>query len=50
MGLETSLRSNISMSYYLAGHMMYIHIPSLVTLKANLAEFIHNALPAIWSI
>ena len=47
IGLDTSLQSNISMSYYPAGHMMYIHIPSLVALKANLVEFIHNAFPAI---
>lgn len=45
MGLDPILRSNISMSYYAAGHMMYIHIPSLVELKANLVQFIQSALP-----
>lgn len=40
MNLEPSLRSNISMSYYEAGHMMYVHLPSLRQLKNNLAEFI----------
>jgi carboxypeptidase C (cathepsin A) len=45
LGLEASLQDNISMSYYPAGHMMYIHIPSLVALKASLAEFIRKSLP-----
>jgi carboxypeptidase C (cathepsin A) len=46
LGLDASLQNNISMSYYPAGHMMYIHIPSLVALKASLVEFIQSALPA----
>ncbi len=46
LGLDESLRGNISMSYYEAGHMMYIHIPSLVRLKDDLANFIKSALPA----
>jgi carboxypeptidase C (cathepsin A) len=46
LGLDASLQKNISMSYYPAGHMMYIHIPSLVALKASLVEFIQSALPA----
>jgi len=45
LGLDASLRPNISMAYYEAGHMMYIHIPSLVRLKADLAAFIRSALP-----
>lgn len=45
LGLDPSLQSNISMSYYPAGHMMYIHHPSLISLKANLAEFIQSCLP-----
>jgi carboxypeptidase C (cathepsin A) len=45
LGLDPSLQHNISMSYYPAGHMMYIHSPSLIALKANLADFINSALP-----
>lgn len=41
--LEPELRGNISMSYYEAGHMMYIHPPSLERLKANLAAFVTQA-------
>ncbi len=45
LGLDESLRGNVSMGYYEAGHMMYIHIPSLAALKNDLAEFIRGALP-----
>jgi carboxypeptidase C (cathepsin A) len=44
MGLDKSLQKNITMSYYEAGHMMYIHLPSLRQLKENLAEFIQSAM------
>ena len=43
MGLDKSLRGNISMSYYEAGHMMYVHQPSLQRLKQELAKFIQDA-------
>ncbi|MCI0551607.1 MAG: peptidase S10 [Anaerolineae bacterium] len=43
LGLDESLRKNISMEYYDAGHMMYIHIPSLKQMKTNLATFINSA-------
>ncbi|MBI4730768.1 MAG: peptidase S10 [Chloroflexi bacterium] len=43
LGLEPELRGNLSMSYYEAGHMMYVHVPSLKQLKAELAKFINNA-------
>ncbi len=42
LGLDESLRKNLSMSYYEAGHMMYIHIPSLQALKKSLSEFVTN--------
>ena len=42
LGLDEDLRKNISMEYYDAGHMMYIHIPSLKQMKTDLAEFINN--------
>ncbi|MEX2160322.1 MAG: hypothetical protein WD751_00250 [Anaerolineales bacterium] len=38
--LEPHLRQNISMEYYEAGHMMYIHQPSLLAQKRHLANFI----------
>jgi len=41
--LDESLRGNISMGYYEAGHMMYIHMPALEQLKQDLAEFIRTA-------
>jgi carboxypeptidase C (cathepsin A) len=41
--LEPDLRQNLSMSHYEAGHMMYVHMPSLEKLKKDLAEFIHRS-------
>lgn len=46
LGLDSSLQNNISMSFYPAGHMMYIHMPSLIALKNNLENFMRSALPA----
>ena len=40
------LRDNVSMAYYEAGHMMYIHMPSLADIKRDLAEFIQSAMPS----
>jgi carboxypeptidase C (cathepsin A) len=40
LGLDPSLRSNVSMGYYEGGHMMYIHLPSLARLKQDLAAFV----------
>jgi carboxypeptidase C (cathepsin A) len=40
MGLESPLRSNITGDYFEAGHMLYLHKPSLEKLKSDLAEFI----------
>ncbi len=45
MQLDPSLRSNLSMGYFEAGHMMYIHIPSLEKLKGELAGFIDSSIP-----
>lgn len=45
IGLDPSLRGNISMSYYEAGHMMYMHQPSLEKLKLDLSDFVASALP-----
>ncbi len=40
MGLDPSVRDNIRMEYYEAGHMMYVHQPSLVALAGHLREFV----------
>jgi len=45
MELDESLRDNILMKYYQAGHMMYIHEGSLAALKKDLAAFIAAAVP-----
>jgi carboxypeptidase C (cathepsin A) len=45
LGLDPSLRDHVSMGYYEAGHMMYIHLPSLEAIKRDLAEFIQQATP-----
>jgi carboxypeptidase C (cathepsin A) len=45
LGLHESIRKNLSMGYYEAGHMMYIHLPSLSKLKDDLAGFLTSAIP-----
>jgi carboxypeptidase C (cathepsin A) len=40
LGLRGDLRSHITLKYYDAGHMMYLHEPDLAQLKANIAQFI----------
>ena len=47
LGLDASLQANVSMGYYEAGHMMYVHQPSLAKLKQDLVKFMQSALPAI---
>jgi carboxypeptidase C (cathepsin A) len=44
LGLHESVRKNVSMGYYEAGHMMYIHLASLAELKNDLAEFMRSAM------
>ena len=43
LGLDASLRKNISMAYYDAGHMMYVHLPSLKAMKKDMTKFIKDA-------
>ena len=43
LGLDASLQSNITFAYYEAGHMMYVHLPSLKKLKSDLAAFLQEA-------
>lgn len=40
LGLDPSLRQNISFGYYEAGHMMYIQLSSLARLRDDLVAFI----------
>jgi carboxypeptidase C (cathepsin A) len=44
MFLPPNLQKNISFTYYEAGHMMYIHKPSLLQLKKDYAQFMDNTL------
>jgi len=44
LGLHKSLQKNVSMGYYEAGHMMYIHLPSLRKMKRDLVKFIRSAM------
>jgi carboxypeptidase C (cathepsin A) len=43
--LDRSLRGNLRMGHFEAGHMMYIHIPSLIQLKGELVDFIRWSIP-----
>ena len=38
-----SLRENVSIKYYEAGHMMYVHPPSLERFRSDLANFIDSS-------
>lgn len=40
LGVEPALLGNVTMTYYPAGHMMYVHGPSLERLKVDVATFI----------
>ncbi|MGE5106595.1 MAG: S10 family peptidase [Sphingobacteriales bacterium] len=44
MGLDKKIKSNITMKYYEAGHMMYIHNESAAKFKKDVAEFITGAM------
>ncbi len=39
MGLEGGARERVQMTFYESGHMMYIHPPSLLQMRADLAAF-----------
>jgi carboxypeptidase C (cathepsin A) len=45
LGLDESLRGNVTQGFYEAGHMMYIHLPSLARMKQDLARFLRGATP-----
>jgi len=42
MPLPDALRDNVSMEYYHAGHMMYVHPPSLEQYRKDLAGFVKS--------
>lgn len=39
MGLDASLKKNISYGYYQSGHMIYLNVPALEQYKADMAKF-----------
>jgi carboxypeptidase C (cathepsin A) len=45
MGLAPKFQQQVTMKEYESGHMMYIHVPSLLKLKSDVAAFIEAALP-----
>ncbi|MEZ5041190.1 MAG: hypothetical protein R2828_14935 [Saprospiraceae bacterium] len=45
MFLKGNLKDNITMTYYEAGHMVYIHLPALKQMKKDLVSFIQSATP-----
>jgi carboxypeptidase C (cathepsin A) len=45
MRLAPATRGNVTMDFFEAGHMMYVHLPSLERVKADLAKFITGATP-----
>lgn len=44
LGLNKKLKNNITMKYYEAGHMMYIHNASAAAFKKDVVEFITGSL------
>ena len=44
MSLDPSIAKNISRYYYEAGHMMYIHAPSLTKMAADMRGFLKDSL------
>ena len=46
LSLDDSLRPHLSGGYYEAGHMMYVHLPSLAKLKKDLAQFMQTSMAA----
>jgi len=45
MRLDPDVRGHVTMDFFEAGHMMYIHKPSLERVKTDMAQFIAGALP-----
>ena len=47
LGLDKSLQNNITMSYYKAGHMMYIDMDELKKMKADMDSYLDDVLSDI---
>jgi carboxypeptidase C (cathepsin A) len=47
--LAPELRQNVLASYYAAGHMMYLHQPSLAKFRRDLAEFFRDSMQRLRS-
>jgi carboxypeptidase C (cathepsin A) len=45
LGLDPEIKPHITIDFFEAGHMMYIHRPSHTKLKEDLVSFYHGALP-----
>ena len=43
MGLTRSQRENVTMGFYEAGHMMYVHTPSRKRMASDLRSFVKSA-------
>lgn len=43
LGLDEELRENVTMAYYDAGHMMYVHLDSLAAMRDDITAFIESA-------
>lgn len=46
MLIDPELAQNVTFYYYEAGHMMYLHLPSLEKLKADAVDFLQKAFPS----
>lgn len=44
LGIDASVRKNFTLAYYDAGHMMYIHEPSLAKLRKDAGAFVDSCL------
>ncbi|MDQ7034121.1 MAG: hypothetical protein Q9P01_04600 [Anaerolineae bacterium] len=44
MDIHPDVRDNFHFTYYEAGHMMYLHLPSLKQLKSDVVAFMKDAL------
>ena len=47
LGIDRTLQDNITLDFYEAGHMMYLHKPSLIKMKNKLTAFYRSAVPAM---
>lgn len=44
MNLDPSISKNINLTYYEAGHMMYIYKPAMIKLKSDMRAFLKDAI------